>query len=279
MPNEKITTESIGIIAGEGSLPEAIYCNAIKQNKNIKIAALKGFANKNLAIATNPHDCKFFRIGQIGKILRYFNSHNITHICLIGKVSRPNLLTVIPDYQGLRLIIRMWSNYRKGDNKLFSSITNFISEHNLELLGAHELFPELLAPKGEISNNKPSKEQQESINHGFKIAKEIGKEDTGQAIIIKDMKVLAREDVNGTNHMIRNFKDSENFSKSAILIKIKKPNQNEKIDLPTIGQETVELCYKSGISGIVIEAGASLIAEKENTISTANKLGIFIYGK
>lgn len=276
MPTKKIDGKSIGIIAGSGELPNILYNHCKQNNINCKIAALNSFSEPSTF--KDNRDTKFFRIAQVGGIINFFSKNGIKDIVMIGKVTRPNLLTTFPDLLGLKLIRKFLKVYRKGDSSLFKEISEFIEEQGLNLVGIHEIFPELLAEIGSISNIKPTAKQKEDIKFGFKQAKEIGKKDIGQAIIVKNGEVLATEDVNGTNYMIEAFSEDNGKDSGAILIKVAKPKQNKKIDLPTIGTDTVKLCNDNGLAGIAIEAKSSLLANKIATQETADKLGVFIVG-
>lgn len=274
--NKAEITTNIGIVAGEGELPKTVYDHCKSQGHNVKIAALKNYASEDMF--KNNSDCEFFAIAKIGRIIDFFKRNNIKKIVLIGKVTRPNLLSLIPDWEGLKLIFKISLIYKKGDNSLFGKINQFIEDHGFELTGVHEIYEELLAEEGELGNLSPDKKQQKDIAFGIRVAKEIGKRDRGQAIIVKDEKVFAKEDMNGTNHMIKSFASGKEKPLGAILIKAKKPGQDERVDLPTIGVDTVKLCKESSLAGIVVEAGASLIVNKSEVKKAANKEGIFVTG-
>ena len=148
----------------------------------------------------------------------------------------------------------------------------------MKVVGIQEVVPNLLAPIGVLTQTSPNDEDEEDIRRGIEVATELGRLDVGQAVVVQQGLVLGLEGIEGTDKLIIRCNDYKRKGKSPILVKLRKPEQDMRIDLPTIGVKTVENAYNSGFKGIAIHAGNTLIVNQEETIALANKYKMFIKG-
>lgn len=165
-----------------------------------------------------------------------------------------------------------------GDNELLSSIVTFLEEEGFRVAGAEEVVRELLTPEGMIGSIYPDKRAQTDIETGARIARAIGALDIGQAVMVQNGIILGVEAAEGTDGLIRRCAPLKLEEKGGVLVKVKKPQQERRVDLPTIGVETVERLAEQGFSGVAVEAGASLILNRREVARRADALGVFVIG-
>ncbi len=275
MPAEKIVDNKIGIIAGKGSLPRQVINSLNQRNIRSYLVALNDITEKETDHSAT--ETLWARIGNAGKIINFFKDNGVKQVILIGGMKRPSFTSLIPDATGFKLLNKIRKLDKAGDNSLFDLIIEFLEENELKILGVDEVAKELIATKDMIGNIEPKKYLKD-IEHGKHIALEIGKLDIGQAAIVQNGVVLGVEGIDGTDALIKRCASLQTDGSGAILVKMKKPKQDRRIDLPSIGINTIELLYQSGMKGVAVEAGSSLILDKENVIKKADELGIFIYG-
>ena len=148
----------------------------------------------------------------------------------------------------------------------------------MHVKGIHELMPELLIPQGLLTKHKPSKSDMVDIQRGVEVAFALGKLDVGQSVVVQHGLVLGVEGIEGTDELIRRCKDYRRKGNGGVLVKLRKPQQDMRIDLPTIGVKTIERAHESGLQGIVVHAGNGLIVNQEEAVALADKYGMFIMG-
>jgi DUF1009 family protein len=272
---ERMLDKNIGIIAGKGTLPKQLIHTLLENNVKPYLVALTDITDKETTESVETIWC---RVTAVGKIMSFFKQNNVKQLVLVGGMKRPSFASLVPDIQGLKLLNRLRKLKSAGDDKMLGTITKFLEENGFEILGVDEVVPELLPQKGAIGSIEPSKDNMDDINYGKHIAQEIGKLDIGQAVIVQNAVTLGVEGIEGTDELITRCGPLQFDGSGAILVKLKKPKQDRRIDLPSIGPKTIERLHEFKFKGVVIEAGNSLILDREETIKKANQLGIFIYG-
>lgn len=262
-------TNRIGIIACGGDVPWHVAKACHDAGHDPFIIGLKSFTNKE---KIKYYDHGWQRIGAIGKIIKALKSENVKDLCLIGSLGKPSLSTLRPDMTGLKFL----SSIRYGDlgdDGLLRAIRGFLELKGFAIIGAHTLAPDLITPEGILTRAHPSNEHEDDINIGIKTAQDLGQRDKGQAVIISNGKITAREAREGTAALINTHGE-----KGAILVKLCKPHQDRDIDLPTIGMNTVKVCAEKEMAGIIIHAGESLFIDRDAAIALADTHDIFIKG-
>jgi len=257
--------EKLGIIAGGGDIPQQLIDVCAEQGIQTVVVGLQGFAeNINVDL--------WARIGSGRKIVDFFNHENVSDIVFIGAVKKPNLFNLWPDWETFLFFLRVWVG-SFGDSKILDRAREVLREHDLNVRGVHEFLPSLLTDEGFYSTNQDIGKYQRDIETGILAAKQLGVEDKGQAVIVKDGVTIGFEDNKGTSALIR-----RKGQEGAVLVKMCKPQQDKNLDLPTIGANTVEECAKKQMAGIVIEANNSLIVDKDAVKQAADAHGLFVYG-
>ncbi|MEZ5691853.1 MAG: UDP-2,3-diacylglucosamine diphosphatase LpxI [Rickettsiales bacterium] len=272
---------TLGIIAGKGNLPKQLIEHCRKTGRNFFVITFaEDFDNEEMTEI--PH--AVIKIGEVGKALELLREAKATEIVMVGGLKRPTLSSLIPDDGGKKLLKKLGQNFFKGDDTILKTIINFLEEENFKVIGIDSILPDIIAIEGVIGKISPNKKELDDIKIGMKAAKELGAKDIGQAVIIKNGKIVAEETEAGTDAMISHYTENNTNNKnnrgkkSGLLIKAKKPEQEQKADLPSIGINTVEKAHSAGLSGIAVEAGYSIIIDRKEAIKKANDYGIFIIG-
>ncbi len=252
------SSQKVGIIAGNGNLP-ARLSEALSRQGFVPVIGRLG---------------EDFSVGQAGKIINFFKSKQITQLVMVGSLSRPNWWTVRADLRGLQIISRLIFK-SIGDDALLKIIRQELESEGFKICGIHEFMPELLCPEGVLGKIQPDQKINQIISDGVRVAKQHGRDDLGQAIVIDagSGQVLAKETRSGTDALIRSVSE---IKTQKILVKMCKPQQDMALDMPTIGVKTVEEAHKSGFIGIVAEAGRTLVPDHDQIIDLCNRYEIFL---
>ncbi len=198
---------------------------------------------------------------------------------MAGRVGRPTLASLRPDLTATMLIAKLGKKIFSGDDALLSAIVSIFESEGFSVVGVADVCSHLLAKAGILGKHKPDKEAQEDIKQGIMVARKLGELDVGQAVIVERGYVLGVEAAEGTAELIaRVGKLPQHEEKSGVLVKCKKPHQDLRADLPTIGKETIKQAHEAKLAGIAIEAGGGIILELEETIAFADDCGLFIAG-
>jgi len=267
-------TQILGMIAGGGMMPVEIikYCNAI--GRKIFVIGIEPFA-KEEELKDAPHI--FTKIAEAGKMIKAFKNNNVYEIVLAGGIKRPSFKEMIPDWEGVKIITKL-AVKKMSDDKLFRAVMNEIETRGFKVVGIEDVVPQMMFSEGIYGNVKPSSEDMDDIKRGITVAKALGAVDVGQAVVVQEGMVLAVEAIEGTDMMLSRASILRKEGKAPIMVKVLKPGQDLRVDLPAIGLQTVEQLKKYGIKGIAVEAGGILLIERDSVIQMANKEGIFIIG-
>jgi DUF1009 family protein len=263
----------IGLIAGEGDLPGNIITECLKSGREIFVICIGTPPN---SVSKVPHIN--LGIASVGKAIKVLRDENIQNIVFAGGLKRPKLSSLRPDAGGVKLMAKISKAKLIGDNSLLSIIVNFFEDAGFTVIGAEKILTNLLMPKGILGKIKPKKAALQDIEIGADISKSIGRLDIGQSIIIQNGVVIGVEAVEGTDALIERCKTLQHDNAGGILVKMKKPAQDKRIDLPTIGLTTINNAHKSGLQGIAVEAAGALIINKDAVIKKADELGLFLVG-
>lgn len=268
-------TQKIGIIAGGGTLPDLLANHCQKEGIPFNVVVFKGQPKPEGLETYHIHSTEL-ALGQVGKVVETFKEKQVTHVVMAGNLEKPSLFDLRLDMPGLKLINQV---RRKHDDEILSTICRFLEKEGFTVLGAHELAPEIVMPKGVMGKVKPSETHLCDISIGLEALEHLSALDIGQSIIVKDGVVLGVEAVEGTTKLIERcatLRGSKN--KGGILIKAAKKGQNLKVDMPTIGDQTLERLAELKFDGLAVLSDKSLFIGQEESIKIANKNGLFICG-
>lgn len=273
---QKTNSHILGIISGSGFLPSEIINHCLKNQQKFFLIAFEGITPPNSVPQNAPHE--WVNIGSIGKALKTLRENGVQKIVMAGRVGRPAFSTLRLDTSGLRLLSRLSKLKTANDNEVFSEIIKFIENAGFEVIGADDVLADIVVQHGAIGKIQPDKIAQKDIEIGKKIALEIGKLDIGQAVIVQNGMVLGVEGAEGTDGLIKRCADIHNDGLGGVLVKMKKPTQDRRVDLPSIGIKTIENIAANKLRGIAVEAGSTLIINRAEVIAKANELGVFVVG-
>lgn len=266
----------LGIIAGGGSIPKMLIEECIRQNQDFAIMAIEGNAEKDLLKGVNaPY--KWIRIGQAGSGFKFFKDEQVEDVVMIGTIKRPSIFDIVPDLRTTAFFAKVGAK-ALGDDGLLRAVVDEIEKDGMKVKGIHEVMPSLLIKEGVLTKKTPSKEHMVDIKRGVEAAFELGRLDIGQAVVVQHGLVLGVEGIEGTDELIKRCKDYRRKGGGGVLVKLRKPQQDMRIDLPTIGPKSVERAHESGLEGIVVHAGNGLIVDEKETIALADKYKMFIVG-
>jgi DUF1009 family protein len=267
---------TICIVAGKGELPKMAIKKLQSEKKDFQLVLIAD-QDYDQEIKQYPHH--IFPFGHIGHFLKFTKKKKISKIVMIGAVKKPSLAALKFDKTGMILVSKILKQKLFGDDNLLSTIIDFFEKKNLKVIAIDEIIDDILVEKGVLGDVKPDKTQLRDIEIGKNSLKITSKLDLGQSIIIQQKLILAIEGLEGTDELIKRSKkiQLEGGSKP-ILIKMKKENQNKKVDLPAFGINTIKNLINNNFAGAALEAGSSLIIDKNKVIKYANENGIFIIG-
>lgn len=263
--------QPLGLIAGEGKAPLVLVEKLTATQKPVVVITFSEAQAKRLASA----GAKAVRIklGQFGKLIKAFKKEGVQEITFLGKIEKPKALEeAIPDLRALLLWKRLLS---RNDDAILRAVAEELEKEGFRIVSPADFVPELLTPEGVLTRKEPSSSQWEDIRFGYEIARKIGAMDIGQCVVVKDRMVLAVEAVEGTDETIRR---AGNFRKGAVVVKVLKPNQDPRLDLPAAGLETLETMLSAGARVLALEAGKTLFFEREEALDFANRHGLIVVG-
>lgn len=266
--------KKLGLIAGAGMMPVEIIKHCTATGREIFVVGLENFATEE-QLAGAPHT--FARIGEAGKILKAFKNAGVHDIVMAGGIKRPSFKELIPDWEGVKIVARL-AMKRLSDDKLFRAVIDEIENHGFHVVGIEEVVPEMLFKEGVYGRVKPSSDDMDDVQRGVEVARALGAVDVGQACVVQEGMVLGVEAVEGTDALLARAAGLRRDGKKPVMVKVLKPGQDMRVDLPAIGLQTIESLVRHGIGGIAVEAGGILLIERDAVIAMADREGIFILG-
>jgi UDP-2,3-diacylglucosamine hydrolase len=265
--------ETLGIIAGNGVYPRLLADAARRAGiKKIVAAAFNDETDDRLAAKVDA--VHWMRVGQLGKLISSFRAAGVANAMMAGQIAPKNLFDLRPDWKTLLLLARL---KRRNAESIFAAIGDELARAGITLLPATSFLEDCLAPAGIIAGRKLTRREEDDVVLGFEIAREVSRLDIGQTVIVKNGTVLAVEGFEGTNETIK--RGGALGGKNAIMVKVAKPDQDMRFDVPVIGVATVDVAAEAHLRVIAIEAGRTLLLEKEALVEAATRGNISIVAR
>lgn len=268
-------TRKLGIIAGGGSIPALLVRHCQEQGRDFFVLAIEGNADKSFFSGDIPH--QWIRIGQAGTGFKRLAEEKVQDVVMIGTIRRPSFFDLMPDLRTTAFFAKIGTK-ALGDDGILRALVKEIESEGMAVKGVHEVMPDILVKSGVLGKHKPDKQALADIERGMEVAAELGKLDVGQAVVVQQGLVLGVEGIEGTDELIRRCQDYKRKGVGGVLVKLRKPQQDMRIDLPTIGTRTVERAHETGLRGIAVHAGNGLIVDETEVIKLADKYGLFVIG-
>jgi DUF1009 family protein len=266
---------TLGILAGGGRLPGQVAAAARAAGRGVFMIGLEGFADPAV-LAPWPHEV--VRILAAGRIIAALHEHGCRDLVLVGPVRRPSLLDLRPDAEGARILARIGRAAFAGDDGLLAAVVRVFAEEGFRVLGAHEILDEALGPMGLLSRVGPDAVSMADIRRGVVVARTLGAIDVGQGCVVQQGMVLAVEAAEGTDAMLARCSSLARPGRGGVLVKLVKPGQDRRADLPTVGPETMRGAADAGLRGVAFEAGGTILAERDAAVAAADAAGLFLLG-
>ena len=265
--------ETLAIIAGNGVYPRLIADAARKAGVEKIVAA--AFTDETDPILEEHVDVlEWMRVGQLSRLLKFFREEEIHHAIMAGQIAPKNLFDLRPDLKALMLLGKLGE---RNAESIFAAIADELAKFDVHLLPATTFLEDSLATSGLIAGPKLSPRQKQDVELGWNVAKEIARLDIGQTMIVKNGTIVAVEALEGTNAAIK--RGGTLAREDAVMLKVSKPNQDMRFDVPVIGVETVRIAADSGVRVIAVEAGKTLLLERDTIVDLAERAKISIVAR
>ncbi|MBE6085141.1 LpxI family protein [Selenomonas ruminantium] len=263
--------ERIGLLAGIGALPVEIARAAKELGYEVYAVALLPDTDQRLRDYAD--DYQEINVLKVGKILKYLKKNDIHKVTMIGKVTKEVLFAkkTLPDLKAMQILMRVPD---RKDDTIMLAIIDELRKIDVETFDQTELIRKLMPGKGVLTKRQPTEAERKDMEFGFQMAKEIGRMDVGQTVVVKDMAVMALEAIEGTDACI--LRGGKLAGGNAVVAKVAKPQQDSRFDVPTVGLKTLQMMVETGAKALAIEADATLLVERAEVIALAEANDITI---
>jgi len=264
----------LGILAGGGPLPGYLVEACRAADRPVFVVAFEGQADPDV-IGNTPHE--WVRLGAAGAALGCLRAEGVEEIVMAGPVRRPTLKELRPDRRAAKFLAKGLLN--KGDDGLLGGIVHALElEEGFRVVGANEVLGDLAAPTGPLGQFRPDQDVEADVAHGVRVLQTTGALDIGQAVIVQQGIVLGIEAAEGTHRLLERCRELRREGRGGVLVKLPKPGQETRADMPSIGPDTVTAACAAGLAGIAIGAGATLVFEQAVVVSAADAEELFVIG-
>jgi len=260
----------IGLIAGSGQFP--IIFSKEAKTKGLSIYAAAYINEADPALQDYVEAIEWIHLGQIKRLIKFFKRNRIYEAVMMGGIKKTRMFKdVKPDIKAISIIAGLRHTH---DDGVLSAFANALEKEGIKIKASTFLLPDLLAKEGCWTKRKPSRSENSDIKLGWSLAKEIGRLDIGQCIVVGGGSVLAVEAIDGTDATVQ--RGGTLGKETAVVVKVCKPNQDFRFDVPAVGMETIRIMHKAGARVLVVEAGKTIVFDREEMIDLANKHSISI---
>jgi DUF1009 family protein len=264
---------ALGIIAGNGVYPR-LLAEAARKAGVEKIIAAAFTGETDPVLQQHVDVLEWMRVGQLNRLLTFFRAHDIHQAIMAGQIAPKNLFDLRPDWKALMLLGKL---KQRNAESIFAAIAGELAKVNVDLLPATTFLEDSLAASGPISGPKLSRNEEDDVDLGWKIAKEIARLDIGQTVLVRSGTVVAVEALEGTNDAIR--RAGELAGSGAVMVKVAKLSQDMRFDVPVIGLETIRIAAEARLRVIAVEAGKTLLLERDAIVDLASRSKISIVAR
>lgn len=265
-------SENIGLIAGRGQFP-LLFAQAAR-GQGFRIVAVAHRGETDPALEELVHQFHWVYVGQLGKIIHAFKAAGVRRAVMAGGISRGRLFREFrPDLRALSVIRRAGAG---KDDRLLRAVAAELEGEGITVVPSTLFLEELLAAPGQLGRRAPTPEELQDIDFGFRVAKEIGRLDIGQCVVVRRRVVVALEAVEGTDEAIR--RGGRLAGPGVVVVKVSKPQQDLRFDVPAVGRETISVMQEVEAAVLAVEAGKTLIFDRAEMLKEADRAGIALWG-
>ncbi|MCL1940183.1 MAG: UDP-2,3-diacylglucosamine diphosphatase LpxI [Desulfovibrionaceae bacterium] len=265
--------DTIGIMAGSGQFPFLVARGARADGLRVVICGFHG--NTDPALEAEADVFSMVRLGQLGTLIDFFKRNGVSRACMAGAISKPKALADIkPDFRVAKLIFKLVGN--KGDDAILRAVAEELQSEGISVAPPDALVPALRSPAGVLGRVQPDKEIWSDVRYGYGIAKAVGALDIGQCVVVRSGMVIAVEGIEGTDAAIA--RGGELGGPGCTVVKVVKPDQDRRLDLPSIGAGTIELLAKYKMVCLAFDADGTLFFDRAAALAVADRSGIAVVG-
>lgn len=265
--------ETIGLIAGGGQFP-IIVAEAMRK-QGFRVVATAHSGETDPSISDKVDEIVWIKLGQLGRLIKSLKSAGAVKALMAGSIAKKRVFEDIrPDLRGLAVMSRLAVFH---DDDILRALAKELAKEGIEVVSSTAYLPELLAPPGCLTQKKPSRSEQRDIQFGWQVAKALGRSDIGQCVVVRRKTVLAVEAIEGTDETI--LRGGRLAKENAVVVKVSKPKQDLRFDVPSVGLNTVKIMSQAKASALAIEADKTLMFDRNDMIKYANDAGICILSR
>jgi len=265
----------LGLVAGRGRLPFEIARAA--RGRGMRLAAVGFRGDTDPALARAVDQLTWLHLGELEALIATLRRAGARDVVMAGKILKTrmygDLASLRPDPRAIALIAGLGD---RSDDAILGAIADELAGEGIRLRPQAELVPELLAGPGALGKVEPTAVQRADAAFGWRIAKALGQVDVGQTVVVRDRAVMALEAIEGTDAAI--LRGGRLAGPGAVVVKVAKPRQDPRFDLPAVGPDTVEVLARAGAAALAVEAGATVVVDRDALASRADALGIAVFG-
>jgi hypothetical protein len=264
--------KSVGLIAGGGGLPAMVAGSAREHGYRVIAIALQ--REPQSLLLSNCHRCYTFGVGQSSKILKTLKEEGVKDVLIIGRVEKRDIFNRFKfDLRAIRLLRRAAN---RNDTTLMKEIEKEFIKEGLRIMDQAVFIKELSVPEGVLSRRAPSPHEREDLSYGYHMAKEIGRLDVGQTVVVRHRAILAVEAIEGTDEAIK--RGCALAGRGAVVVKVSKPGQDLRMDIPVVGPQTIKNMAEGRAAALGLDAGKTLFVDAEESLRMADEAGITVVG-
>jgi DUF1009 family protein len=260
--------DCIGIIAGNGIYP-ITFIHAARGAGVTKLVMAAFTGETNAELAQDVEAIEWFRVGQLSRMIKFFKAQGVKHTVMVGQIAPRNLFDLRPDFRTLLMMAKL---KQRNAESLFGGIAGELAKDGIELLPATTFLEDLMPQAGHVAGPQPKKRRWEDAQYGFNIAKESSRLDIGQTVVVKNGTVLAVEAFEGTNEAVK--RGGALGRGGATMVKVSKPNQDMRFDVPVVGPDTIRTAATAGVDLIAVEAGKTLVLARDEVDTLCHDLKV-----
>lgn len=267
--------KTLGLITGGGLLPEIVLKEAKRVGYRTALCAIRGETDS--ALSSLSEASISIRLGELGRMIKFFKREGVQEAVMAGKITKTNLFRgdIRPDLEMIKVLAKTKNH---SDDSLLGGIAEHLNGKGIQLMDSTTFLGEEFLPKeGALTKRKPSKGEWADIEFGWHLAKEMGRLDVGQTVVVRNRAVLAVEAIEGTDDAI--LRGGTLGAGGVTVVKVAKPNQDMRFDVPTIGLKTLDAIVQAGVRVLAFEAGKTIILERDSFIAKANEHKIAVVAK
>lgn len=263
---------TIGLIAGGRQFPILVAQGVKARGYRLVVAGFTGHTNMDVIPFADVW--QELKLGKLGKLIAYFKSNGVDKVIMAGTINKPKIMDV--RHLDMRAVKMVFRQKNKGDSAILGALAAEFEQEGMDVVPAHEYLPELLTPEGVLTRRRPDEREWDDLRFSWKKAKQLGEMDIGQCLVVREGIVAAVEALEGTDAAIRRGCDLG--GEGCVVVKIFKPGQQEQVDLPSLGMDTIRAMAEGKATCLGVEAGKSLFFDREAALEFADDHGIAIVG-